>query len=100
MLRSARLAPPIHRPLAHSHTTAGTPMDDRSIPTLYEWAGGEAALTRLFTRFYQRVPDDPVLGPIFARMDPAHAVHVAAFVGEVFGGPKRYTENHGGHPHM
>lgn len=70
------------------------------VPTLYEWAGGEAALARLFERFYQRVPADPLLAPVFAHMDAAHARHVAAFVGEVLGGPARYSGEHGGHPAM
>lgn len=69
-------------------------------PTLYDWAGGEPALRKLFTRFYERVPSDELLAPVFAAMDPAHAEHVAAFVGEVFGGPSLYSEGHGGHPHM
>ncbi len=69
-------------------------------PTLYEWAGGAPALERLFTRFYERVPDDELLAPVFASMDPAHAAHVAAFVAEVFGGPAVYSESHGGHAHM
>lgn len=69
-------------------------------PTLYEWAGGAPAIERLFTRFYERVPDDALLGPVFAAMNPQHAAHVAAFVGEVFGGPPAYSEGHGGHPHM
>jgi len=69
-------------------------------PTLFDWAGGSAALERLFTRFYERVPDDAVLAPVFARMDPAHARHVAAFVAEIFGGPATYSAEHGGHPHM
>lgn len=75
-------------------------MTTPTVPTLYEWLGGELALNRLFERFYARVPSDPLLAPIFARMDPAHAAHVAVFVGEVFGGPKRYSEGHGGHPAM
>jgi hemoglobin len=62
--------------------------------------GGAPALARLFERFYQRVPDDALLAPVFAHMDPAHAQHVAAFVGEVFGGPTLYSERHGGHAHM
>ena len=70
------------------------------VPTLYEWMGGLPALEALLTRFYQRVPQDPILGPIFAHMDPQHASHVAAFVGEVFGGPPAYSQAHGGHPHM
>jgi hemoglobin len=70
------------------------------IPTLYEWAGGAAALARLFSEFDARVPSDPVLAPVFAHMDPLHAEHVAAFVGEVLGGPARYSGEHGGHPAM
>lgn len=75
-------------------------MSDDTVPTLYEWLGGAPALRKLFTRFYERVPSDPTLAPIFAGMDPAHAEHVAAFVGEVFGGPATYGERHGGHPQM
>ena len=33
-------------------------------------------------------------------MSPAHAKHVAAFVGEVLGGPKAYSKDLGGHPNM
>jgi hemoglobin len=69
-------------------------------PSLYEWAGGEAALKTMFTRFYERVAEDRQLGPVFAKMDPAHAEHVAAFVGEVLGGPTTYSREHGGHPRM
>jgi hemoglobin len=69
-------------------------------PTLYEWAGGEPAITRLFTRFYEVVPDDPLLGPVFAHMSPEHARHVSAFVAEVLGGPPQYSSDHGGHPAM
>lgn len=69
-------------------------------PTLYAWAGGEPAFRKLFTRFYERVADDKLLAPVFANMDPAHAEHVAKFVGEVFGGPAAYSAEHGGHPAM
>ncbi|BFV58335.1 hypothetical protein KCMC57_up34390 [Kitasatospora sp. CMC57] len=71
-----------------------------STPTLYEWAGGAAAFDRLFTRFYERVAEDEVLAPVFAGMDPHHAQHVAAWLGEVFGGPARYSTELGGHRHM
>jgi len=73
---------------------------ERPVPSLFAWAGGQEALDRLFTRFYQRVPAEPLLRDVFARMDPAHAHHVAAFVAEVFGGPAAYSHDHGGHPHM
>ena len=69
-------------------------------PSLYAWSGGAPALRALFTRFYERVAEDPALGPVFAHMDPAHAEHVAAFVGEVLGGPSTYSTEHGGHPAM
>jgi hemoglobin len=68
--------------------------------SLYEWAGGAPALEKLFSRFYEKVPDEPLLAPLFAHMDPHHAKHVAAWVGEVFGGPKAYSTTRGGHAHM
>jgi hemoglobin len=69
-------------------------------PTLYEWIGGLDALRRLTAEFYSRVPKDPLLGPVFRRMDPGHPEHVALFLAEVLGGPALYSEHHGGHPAM
>ncbi len=69
-------------------------------PTLFEWMGGAPAIERLFVLFYDEVPNDPVLAPIFAGMPKEHARHVAAFIAEVFGGPKTYSETLGGHPSM
>ena len=71
-----------------------------STPTLYEWAGGEAAFTRLTEAFYTRVRADDVLGELFAHMPEDHPEHVAIWLAEVFGGPAAYTEEHGGYPHM
>jgi hemoglobin len=71
-----------------------------AVPTLYEWAGGAPALTRLTEAFYARVRADEVLAPVFAEMPPDHPEHVAFWLGEVFGGPPRYTDEHGGYPHM
>ena len=74
------------------------------VPTLYEWMGGEPAIERLMALFYSRVPQDPLLAPVFAGMSAAHAEHVARFVAEVLGGPPRYSEElggaHGGHVRM
>jgi hemoglobin len=70
------------------------------VPSLYEWMGGMAVIERLMTHFYARVPDDEVLGPLFARLSPDHVAHVAAFVAEVLGGPKTYGTQLGGHAHM
>jgi hemoglobin len=73
---------------------------DGNVPTLYEWLGGMDALNHLTTRFYEKVKDDPLIGPIFAQMSADHPKHVAVFLGEVLGGPAEYSERHGGHPHM
>lgn len=69
-------------------------------PTLYEWAGGAEALQKLFDAFYLRVRDDEILAPVFADMPADHPQHVAAWLGEVFGGPAVYSREHGGHQHM
>ncbi len=75
-------------------------MADSSTPTLYEWAGGQDALERLTTRFYENVARDALLAPLFARMDAHHPRFVAQFIAEVFGGPTAYSADRGGHAHM
>jgi hemoglobin len=69
-------------------------------PTLYEWIGGIDGLQRLTSEFYARVARDDLLSPVFASMGPDHPAHVAAFIGEVIGGPPLYSSEHGGHPQM
>ena len=69
-------------------------------PSLYEWAGGMAALEKLTDVFYAKVKADPLLQPVFEHMDPGHPQHVARFLAEVFGGPKAYSQAHGGHAEM
>lgn len=70
-------------------------------PTLFEWAGGLLALTQMTRIFYGRyVPEDPLLAPLFAGMEPDHPERVAAWLGETFGGPQIYTEDYGGYPRM
>lgn len=71
-----------------------------SNPTLYEWVGGQENLIKLTKEFYRRVKKDDILSEVFAEMDDDHPEHVANFIGEVFGGPKSYSEKHGGHPAM
>jgi hemoglobin len=70
------------------------------VPTLYDWMGGMPAIERLMDVFYRRVPNDPLLGPVFAHMAPEHVAHVSRFVAEVFGGPKEYSGQLGGHSAM
>jgi CDGSH-type Zn-finger protein/truncated hemoglobin YjbI len=57
-------------------------------PTLFEWAGGLPALTRLVRRFLEKhAPEDELLAPIFADMAPDLPQRAAAWLGEAFGGP-------------
>jgi hemoglobin len=69
-------------------------------PTLYEWAGGAEAFERLTEAFYEKVKRDELLEPLFGHMAEDHPKHVAIWLGEVFGGPPLYTEEHGGYHHM
>lgn len=71
-----------------------------STPTLYDWAGGTDAFSRLTTAFYDKVVKDDLLSPLFADLPPEHAQHVALWFTEVFGGPPAYSETQGGHGHM
>ena len=71
-----------------------------SVPTLYDRAGGDEALQALTRAFYTRVRADEVVGPLFEGMDADHARFVALWLGEVLGGPDRYTRERGGYPHM
>lgn len=69
-------------------------------PTLFDWAGGESALTTLFEAFYRKVLRDDLLEPLFRDMDAQHPAHVASWLAEVFGGPARYSADRGGHRGM
>ncbi|HEX9527812.1 MAG TPA: CDGSH iron-sulfur domain-containing protein, partial [Streptosporangiaceae bacterium] len=68
-------------------------------PTLFEWAGGLPALTRMTRLLYERhVPADPLLAPLFAEMRPDHPAAEASWLGEVLGGPARHGQDRGGYP--
>jgi CDGSH-type Zn-finger protein/truncated hemoglobin YjbI len=70
-------------------------------PSLFEWAGGFPALVRMTRIFYSKyVPQDPLIGPLFANMSPDHPERVAAWLSEVFGGPKFYSDRYGGYSRM
>ena len=75
-------------------------MTNKSIPTLYEWAGGMPVFEKLMNRFYDKVLQDELLGPVFKHMSPEHQQHVAHFIAEVFGGPKLYSGGEGSHAQM
>jgi CDGSH-type Zn-finger protein/truncated hemoglobin YjbI/ferredoxin len=70
-------------------------------PTMFEWAGGLPALTRVMRLFYEKfVPADDLLAPVFANMAADHPQRVAKWLGEVFCGPKCYSAEFGGYAHM
>lgn len=75
-------------------------MSHETLPTLSDWVGGAKTIENWVTRFYEKVGSDPVLSPIFSNMSPQHAEHVSAFITEVFGGPKLYSEAGGSHAKM
>jgi CDGSH-type Zn-finger protein len=57
-------------------------------PTLFEWAGGLPALTRMTRVFYSKhVPEDPLIGPLFANMSPDHPERVASWLGRYSADP-------------
>jgi hemoglobin len=63
--------------------------------TLYEHAGGEAALHRLEELFYDKVLADPLLRSLFTERVPTHVDHLTWFTAESFGGPDRFTREVG-----
>ena len=70
-------------------------------PTVFEWAGGLPALTRMTRQFYEiHIPADPLLAPLLSAMSADHPQRVAKWLAEVFGGPKWYSSELGGYPQM
>jgi len=70
-------------------------------PTLFQWAGGFPALLRVARRFYEtHVPEAPLLATLFGSMSPDHPERVAAWLGQVFGGPPAYSDRYGGYERM
>lgn len=72
----------------------------KTVPTLYEWAGGMKQFESWIDLFYQRVHQDSVLEPVFRGMSADHARHVAHFIAEVFRGPSQYSRTEGSHYEM
>jgi len=60
---------------------------------LYEFAGGEPAFLRLAAAHHARCLADPELNHPFSHsdLDPEHVARLAAYWGEVLGGPPRYS---------
>jgi hemoglobin len=70
-------------------------------PSIFEFAGGERAFLALATAHHERCLQDPELNHPFSHAgQPDHLERLAAYWGEVFGGPATYTERWGGHSAM
>ena len=67
-------------------------------PTLYEFAGGERAFLALATAHHARCLADPELNHPFSHRDqhPQHVQRLAAYWGEVLGGPPAFSKSHRG----
>jgi hemoglobin len=66
-------------------------------PTLYEFAGGDAAFLALAAAHHERCLQDPELNHPFTHTDqnPQHVERLAAYWSEVLGGPPTYSESCG-----
>jgi hemoglobin len=66
-------------------------------PTLYEYAGGDAAFLRLARAHHARCLADPELNHPFSHPDqhPQHVERLAAYWAEVLGGPPSYSRSCG-----
>ncbi len=66
-------------------------------PTLYEYAGGDAAFLRLARAHHARCLADPELSHPFSHpgQHPQHVERLAAYWAEVLGGPPSYSRSCG-----
>src|ERR1700682_2375538 len=70
-------------------------------PSMFEFAGGDPAFLELAPAHHERCLQDPELNHPFSHgVNPQHLERLAAYWAEVFGGPARYSESHGGHSTM
>ena len=61
---------------------------------------GRDTIEAIVAGFYRRVPDDPILGPMYPRHDLAGAEHrLKTFLVYRFGGPPEYIQERG-HPRL
>ncbi|MBV4357588.1 group II truncated hemoglobin [Pinibacter aurantiacus] len=75
--------------------------DNKQIPTLFEWVGDITTFETLFTKFYDKVLKDELIGGLFEHMSPEHVAHVTHFVAEVFGAGELYSVgDQGSHARM
>ena len=69
-------------------------------PTPYELFGGHEFFEKLVHSFYEKVPHDPILGPMYPEDDYAGAEwRLRSFLEQYWGGPTTYSEERG-HPKL
>jgi hemoglobin len=73
-----------------------------SRPTLYEFAGGDAAFLALARAHHARCLADPELNHPFSHADqhPQHVERLASYWAEVLGGPRAFSETCGDESHV
>lgn len=70
-------------------------------PSVYEYAGGEAAFLALAAAHHARCLADTGLNHPFSHgVDPHHVRRLGAYWAEVFGGPDDYSRRYGGESAM
>ncbi|HUE58616.1 MAG TPA: ferritin-like domain-containing protein [Acidimicrobiales bacterium] len=68
--------------------------DPRHTPSLYEWSGGRLVLNRLTRLLFEKyIPEDPLLGPLFADATAEQPERLAALIGDALGGPPIVEEH-------
>ena len=78
-----------------------SPAPPSEVPTLYDWAGGTAALRRMIDAFYDRVESLEQFDRLFpGGVTEEHRSAVTVWWAEVFGGPQLYSEELGGYETM
>ena len=79
---------------------AAQPESAEPTVSFYEAVGGEDTFTRLVSRFYAEVANDPLLRPVYPSRDLAAAEeHLRLFLIQYWGGPGTYNELRG-HPRL
>ncbi|WP_437096929.1 hypothetical protein [Streptomyces sp. enrichment culture] len=63
---------------------------------MFEHVGAEATLRKMAEHFHEAVLGDELLGKPFRYGGSHHVDHLTAFLAEMLGGPRRYSEELGG----
>ena len=63
--------------------------------TLFERAGGFPKVSKIVSRFYDRVLDDPKLAPFFTGVDMKRQIdHQTKLIASLMGGPASFSDEH------